>query len=182
MMPNLPDAGKTVCLTIDIQERLTPVLYKHEDFVSECVRLLQGLQALSIPVLLTEQYPKGLGGTIPAVKTLLADTPVIEKTRFSAWNTETEQFIRQHQALHVVLMGAETHICMLQTALELRLQGFEVYIPFECTTSRNPLNKENGLRQMCDAGVTVGNTESLLFSLLRDAKHPAFKTISKLIV
>ena len=129
----------------------------------------------------TEQYPQGLGTTLPEIKSLLPDTPFVEKTCFSAVLPETEDFIRRHNAQNIVLIGAETHICMLQTALDLRAQGLKVYIPAECAASRNPVNKANGLEQMRAAGVTVGNGESLLFALLRDAKHPAFKTISKLV-
>jgi len=108
------------------------------------------------------------------------DAPLAEKTRFSAAQA-AEGFIREKQARNVVLIGAETHICILQTALDLRAQGLGVYLPAECLTSRNPANKTNGLEQMRTADATVGNNESLLFSLLGDAKHPAFKTISKLV-
>ena len=171
----------TACLIVDIQERLTPALHEAERFTAACTLLMQGLHALGIPMMATEQYPQGLGTTLPEIKSLLPDTPFVEKTRFSAVLPETEDFIRRHNAQNIVLIGAETHICMLQTALDLRAQGLNVYIPAECAASRNPANKANGLEQMHAAGVTVGNGESLLFALLRDAKHPAFKTISKLV-
>lgn len=171
----------TACLIVDIQERLTPALHEAERFTDACTLLIQGLHALGIPMMATEQYPQGLGTTLPEIKSLLPDTPFVEKTRFSAVLPETEDFIRRHNAQNIVLIGAETHICMLQTALDLRAQGLNVYIPAECAASRNPANKTNGLEQMRAAGVTVGNGESLLFALLRDAKHPAFKTISKLV-
>lgn len=171
----------TACLIVDIQERLTPALHEVERFTSACTLLIQGLHALGIPMMATEQYPQGLGTTLPEIKSLLPDTPFVEKTRFSAVLPETEDFIRRHNAQNIVLIGAETHICMLQTALDLRAQGLNVYIPAECAASRNPANKANGLEQMRAAGATVGNSESLLFALLRDAKHPAFKTISKLV-
>ncbi len=171
----------TACLIVDIQERLTPALHEAERFTAACTLLIQGLHALGIPMMATEQYPQGLGTTLPEIKSLLPDTPFVEKTRFSAVLPETEDFIRRHNAQNIVLIGAETHICMLQTALDLRAQGLNVYIPIECAASRNPANKTNGLEQMRAAGVTVGNGESLLFALLRDAKHPAFKTISKLV-
>ncbi|MBM7063490.1 MULTISPECIES: isochorismatase family protein [Neisseria] len=171
----------TACLIVDIQERLTPALHEAERFTAACTLLIQGLHALGIPMMATEQYPQGLGTTLPEIKSLLPDTPFVEKTRFSAVLPETEDFIRRHNAQNIVLIGAETHICMLQTALDLRAQGLNVYIPAECAASRNPANKTNGLEQMRAAGVTVGNGESLLFALLRDAKHPAFKTISKLV-
>ena len=171
----------TACLIVDIQERLTPALHEAERFTAACTLLIQGLHALGIPMMATEQYPQGLGTTLPEIKSLLPDTPFVEKTRFSAVLPETEDFIRRHNTQNIVLIGAETHICMLQTALDLRAQGLNVYIPAECAASRNPANKTNGLEQMRAAGVTVGNSESLLFALLRDAKHPAFKTISKLV-
>lgn len=171
----------TACLIVDIQERLTPALHEAERFTAACTLLIQGLHALGIPMMATEQYPQGLGTTLPEIKSLLPDTPFVEKTRFSAVLPETEDFIRRHNAQNIVLIGAETHICMLQTALDLRAQGLNVYIPAECAASRNPANKTNGLEQMRAAGVTVGNGESLLFALLRDAKHPVFKTISKLV-
>ena len=171
----------TACPNVDIQERLTPALHEAERFTAACTLLIQGLHALGIPMMATEQYPQGLGTTLPEIKSLLPDTPVVEKTRFSAALPETEDFIRRHNAQNIVLIGAETHICMLQTALDLRAQGLNAYIPAECAASRNPANKTNGLEQMRAAGVTVGNGESLLFALLRDAKHPAFKTISKLV-
>ncbi|WP_107853602.1 isochorismatase family protein [Neisseria elongata] len=171
----------TACLIVDIQERLTPALHEAERFTAACTLLMQGLHALGIPMMATEQYPQGLGATLPEIKSLLPDTPFVEKTRFSAVLPETEDFIRRHNAQNIVLIGTETHICMLQTALDLRAQGLNVYIPIECAASRNPANKTNGLEQMRAAGVTVGNGESLLFALLRDAKHPAFKTISKLV-
>ena len=174
------NAENTVCLVIDIQERLTPSLHEAETFTAACRLLIQGLQALNVPMMLTEQYPKGLGATLPAVRLLLPDAPLAEKTRFSAAQA-AEGFIREKQARNVVLIGAETHICILQTALDLRAQGLGVYLPAECLTSRNPANKTNGLEQMRTADATVGNSESLLFSLLGDAKHPAFKTISKFV-
>lgn len=180
-MSRLMTAENTVCIVVDIQERLTPVLHEHEQFAEKSRLILQGLQALSVPLLVTEQYPKGLGATVPAVKLLLGDAPVVEKTRFSAWLPEVEAFVKDKQAGHVVLIGAEAHVCMLQTVLDMREHGLSVYVPFECTASRNPLNKDNALKQMAAAGALVSNVESILFMLMKDAKHPAFKTVSKLI-
>lgn len=171
----------TVCIVIDIQERLTPVLADAETMVERSRILLQGLQAIGIPLLATEQYPKGLGHTIPAIRLLLDGVPIFEKTLFSAFLPEIKEALKKYHAENVILIGAEAHVCMLQTALDMRSAGLNVYIPFECTTSRAPANKANALKQMQAAGVVVSNVESLLFQLLEDAKHPAFKTVSKLI-
>ena len=112
---------------------------------------------------------------------LLNDAPVFEKTRFSAFTEEVQAALAQHKPQNVILIGCEAHICVLQTAWDLRGQGFEVYVPQECVTSRTAANKQNGIDQMREAGVHISNIESLLFQMLQDAQHPQFKNISKLI-
>lgn len=176
-----PRPDNTACIVVDIQERLNPALHQAEEMVENSRTLLQGLQALDVPVAATEQYPKGLGHTVADVGSLLGGAPVFEKTRFSALIPEVQQFLQSRNIENVVLVGAEAHVCMLQTVLDLRAAGLGVYVPFECTASRAPANKANALEQMCAAGAVVSNVESVLFQLLGDAKHPAFKTVSKLI-
>lgn len=173
----------TLALLIDIQERLTPVLHRSADWLADCTTLLQGLQALSVPVMLTEQYPKGLGKTVPPFADMLADAPLFEKTRFSAWTDEVASAVKAQKNIeNIIVFGCETHVCVLQTVLDLRQQGYAVYLPQECVSSRTEANKLNGLQQCAAAGAVVSNVESVLFQLLQDAKHPAFKTVSKLIV
>ena len=172
----------TLCIVVDIQERLLPALHDADAMVERSRVVIQGLQALDVPLVVTEQYPKGLGKTVPAVQLLLGDgAAVFEKTRFSAVIAEVEAVLNEKKIENVILLGAEAHVCMLQTVLDLRAKGLAVYVPFDCTTSRNPANKDNALQQMRDAGAVVSNSESVLFQLLGDAKHPAFKTVSKLI-
>lgn len=172
----------TLCIVVDIQERLLPALHDAEAMVARSRVVIQGLQALGVKLAVTEQYPKGLGKTAPAVQLLLDDdVPVFEKTLFSAVVPEVDALLREHKIENVILLGAEAHVCMLQTVVDLRAKGLNVYVPFDCTTSRDPLNKDNALQQMRYLGAVVSNSESVLFQLLRDAKHPAFKTVSKLI-
>lgn len=172
----------TLCIVVDIQERLLPALHNADSMVERSRVVIQGLQALDVPLVATEQYPKGLGKTVPAVQLLLGDgAAVFEKTRFSAVIAEVEAVLNDKKIENVILLGAEAHVCMLQTVLDLRAKGLAVYVPFDCTTSRNPANKDNALQQMRDVGAVVSNSESVLFQLLGDAKHPAFKTVSKLI-
>lgn len=172
----------TLCIVVDIQERLLPALHDADLMVERSRVVIQGLQALDVPLVATEQYPKGLGKTVPAVQLLLGDgAAVFEKTRFSAVIAEVEAVLNDKKIENVILLGAEAHVCMLQTVLDLRAKGLAVYVPFDCTTSRNPANKDNALQQMRDVGAVVSNSESVLFQLLGDAKHPAFKTVSKLI-
>ena len=172
----------TLCLIVDIQERLLPALSGADEMLERCRLLIQGLTALDVPFAVTEQYPKGLGNTVSAISLLLPEARLLSrKPRFSAFLPEIQEILRKNDVKHVILVGAEAHICMLQTALDLKAQGYAVSLPFECTTSRTTANCANGLAQLSRQGITVSNVESILFQLLGDAKHPAFKTISKLI-
>lgn len=178
---NHPDSGNTLVLVVDIQERLMPVLQQPQAFTQACRTLLSGTALLGVPALVTEQYPKGLGHTVADVRLMLKDTPVFEKTRFSAATPEVMEAIAAAGREHIVLIGCETHICVLQTAQDLLAAGKAVYVPQECVSSRTAANIANGLAQIQAAGGRIGNVESLLFQLLEDAKHPQFKAVSKLI-
>lgn len=177
----------TVLLVVDIQERLLPALHENSAFLAACRQFITGANLLGIPSIITEQYPKGLGATVPDIALLTPDAPKFSKTQFSAYTAEVAAALQQGQpesgqAQNIILIGCETHICMLQTVLDLRQQGYNVFIPQECATSRTAANKANGLQQIQAAGGVVSNIESLLFMLLKDAQHPQFKAISKLIV
>ena len=112
-------ADNTVCIVVDIQERLVPALHHADAAIERSRVLLQGLQALAEPIVVTEQYPKGLGHTVAAIKLLLGDAvPLFEKTRFSALTDEVAAEIKRLGAQNVILVGAEAHVCMLQTVLD----------------------------------------------------------------
>ncbi len=177
----------TVLLVVDIQERLLPALHENSAFLAACRQFITGTNLLGIPSIITEQYPKGLGATVPDIALLTPNAPKFSKTQFSAYTPEVAAALQQRQpesgqAQNIILIGCETHICMLQTVLDLRQQGHNVFVPQECATSRTAANKANGLQQIQAAGGVVSNNESLLFMLLKDAQHPQFKAISKLII
>jgi nicotinamidase-related amidase len=173
-------------LIIDIQDRLLSAMPEGvQARITEQVNvLLQAANLLTMPVLVTEQYPKGLGHTDAAITaTLPPNTPVVEKTLFSAYQVEAvRDWLHQHSRQQVILLGMETHICILQTALDLVEAGFEVFVIEDGVSSRAKGNQFNALQRLRLAGVTISNTESILFEWLGDAKHPHFKTLSKLIV
>lgn len=172
----------TIVLVVDIQSRLLPALYESENFLNHCIKWLTGAQWLNLPCVVTEQYPKGLGATVEAISKVLPNhTHTFSKTRFSAWTEDVQQMVEQYQAKNIIIIGCETHICVLQTVQDLRQAGYNVYLPQECLTSRTLDNKVNAMIQISALGGVVSNIESLLFQLLKDAKHPAFKSISKLI-
>lgn len=183
---SIADSSNSVLMVIDIQERLTTAMPQGvRDRVIEQVEvLLTAAEALSVPVMVTEQYPKGLGHTEPALLSKLpADSPVIEKTHFSSAQVEDVSSVLQGLGRkQVFLAGMETHICVLQTALDLLKQGYEVFVIEDAVSSRAKGNQFNALQRLRFAGAVITNVESLLFEWLGDASHPEFKKLAKLII
>ncbi len=170
---------------VDIQSRLAAVMppAKRDEVVRNTAILLQAASLLSVPALLTEQYPKGLGETEPAVTHYLPPaTPIIEKTCFSCCAaTGFMERLRQSRRDQIILAGMEAHVCVLQTALELHATGMRVFVVEDAVCSRRIRNKTNAIARLRAAGVIVANTESVLFEWLRDARHEHFKKISELM-
>ncbi len=167
-------------LVVDLQEKvLTPMRYGPL-VVANARRLVEAAGLLSVPVWATEQYPEGLGPTVPEIAELVADRP--PKRTFHCLGAEglLEQ-IRSREVRHLTLVGIETHICVAQTAVELLKLGFEVQVPADAVGSRNTLDWEFGLRRLEHAGVVVSTTESVLFEWTETAAAPGFKAVSKLV-
>jgi nicotinamidase-related amidase len=185
MASSIVTEQNSVVVVIDIQQRLLAVMPKDESnsLVQKTDILLQAANVLNVPVLITEQYPKGLGITVETLQSHVSATNQIEKTCFSC--TDSDEFMSSLRSSHrrqVILTGMETHICVLQTALALLAQGFHVFIVEDAVCSRTQKNKDNALQRLRQAGVIITNTESVLFEWLSDAKHPGFRALSKLIV
>lgn len=183
---SVADSQTSTLMVIDIQERLTSSMPAgvRDRVIEQVSVLLTAAESLAIPVLLTEQYPKGLGPTEKALLNKLPNnTPVIEKTSFSLVKAESViESLQQSGRKQVFLVGMETHICVLQTALDLLKQGYEVFVVEDAVSSRAKGNQFNALQRLRLAGAVITNVESLLFEWLGDAKHPAFKQLAKLIV
>lgn len=174
----------TQALMIDVQEKLVPHIFEHETITDKMAILIQGLQALGVPIMLNEQYKKGLGETIGKLYDLLDDSnrTSFEKTSFSVCdNPPSWAHITQRNRRIVLLFGIETHVCVLQTALDLLDNGMQPVIVADAVGSRHPYDKKQAIRRMRRAGAVVTTTEAILFELCRDAKNPAFKTISNLV-
>lgn len=169
-----------VLLIIDIQEKLLPAMKYDREVVEATNILIQGAKELDIPVLVTEQYPKGLGSTVESLKNL-EGASFFEKTKFSALTQEVNGRIENLARKQVIVMGIETHICVFQTCRDLKELGYDVFVPIEGVSSRTKDNTKNGLNLIKDLGGVVTNVETLLFDLLEDAKSEDFKTISRLI-
>ena len=163
-------------LIIDVQEKLVKMLGESE-VSKNCIKLAKAINILKLPVIITEQYPKGLGSTINEIKENLPNANYIEKTAFSAFE-EIKHLIKKKQ---IVIFGIETHICVLQTALELLKNGYEVFVVQCACGSRSEENKEAALRRLIHAGIEIVTLEMVIFELLKTSKHPNFKEIQAII-
>ena len=178
-----PTVADSRLVLIDMQEKLLPAMHEHERVLARCQVLLKGMAALGVPVVVTEQYPKGLGKTVPELAEFLPEnTPVFAKTSFSCFGAEGFAEALNHTARPaLILAGVEAHVCCQQTALEALAKGFQVLIPFDAVSSRRSAEADHALAMLRTLGCGVFSVEALLFMLLGDAKHPAFKTISQLV-
>jgi nicotinamidase-related amidase len=183
--PALLSAANSLLTIIDIQAKLSAVMPETEAQLMKAntVILLKAAGFLSIPVLLTEQYPKGLGATDTNISQKLPEaTQVFEKTGFSCCVAKGFcAALESSGRKQIILAGLEAHVCVLQTALELRHIGYQVYVVEDAICSRKAEHKFYALQRMQQQGVTIINYESVLFEWLRDASHPHFSRISDLL-
>ena len=176
------DPNKTQALVVDIQERLYPHINNNEQLLQNTITLIKGLKLLNIPFILNEQYPKGLGHTITPIKEILKDEIAYEKVTFSCCKTEdTMKAIQEKNRKFVIVFGVESHVCVLQSVLDLLETGFVPVLVTDCTDSRKSNDKRVAIERMIQAGAMPTTYESLLFELCSSAKNSAFKEISKLI-
>lgn len=176
------DPDTTTGLIVDLQERLVPHMVDHEQLVQRCTLLIKGLSILSIPMLSTEQYPAGLGKTVAAVGSLLGSSPAIEKRSFSCCDEPSVPAqLKSTERTTVLVAGIESHVCVLQTAIDLQTSGFDPVIIADAVSSRREYDRKIALERMAREGCRISTVESILFELLRNARHPCFKEISRLV-
>lgn len=169
----------TLLAVIDLQERLVPVIPGGEEIVARTVRLAQAAELLGVRQSLTEQYPKGLGSSLPVIAACLPAAE--EKTAFSAAGCGCLAVEPGSGIESVVLAGIETHVCILQTALDLVAKGVTVFVAVDAVGSRFAIDHEVGLRRMEQAGVVLTTSESLLFEWCQGAEHARFREVRSLI-
>lgn len=169
-------------LVIDIQERILPVIFEFERVVQNSIKLIKGFKILDLPVYYTEQYPKGLGPTASAVKEVLIESISVEKMSFSCSGAPgLFEDLKQRKIEQVVLCGIESHVCVMQSALDLLSSGFQVHIASDAVSSRREFDYEIALQRMNSNGAEITLTESVLFELLEVCGTDQFKAISKLV-
>lgn len=170
---------KSCLAVIDVQERLAPAADNPRNVIDGCARLLKGAGILGVPALVTEQYPKGLGPSMSEIRNAAPEnTPFIEKTTMSALRNDAfKAALTATGATQVVLAGVEEHICVFQTAVELKEAGYDVFVVADASSSRSPESVAIAERRLAVEGIPLVTVEMVLFEWLRVAGTPEFKEI-----
>jgi nicotinamidase-related amidase len=174
----------TLLLVVDVQERLAPAMEPelYGRLIENLRRFGAARSVIDLPVMITEQYPRGLGPTVPPIREAFEGTTALEKISFSAMGDEgVAKALESAGRGSVVVAGMETHICVYQTARELVEAGYRVHVLSDAVASRTRDNYSVGLALMQKAGAAISSTETVLFDLLGRAGTDAFKTISKIV-
>jgi nicotinamidase-related amidase len=169
-------------LIIDVQEAFVPSLHEPYPVIKNIVKLVNGADVLGIPIILTEQYPKGIGETVPHILDRIGSHSYVEKDTFSCF--KEPRFVEQLSETgksQIILTGIEAHVCVTKTALDAIDAGFEVYVVDDAVTSRTKRNRDLGVRRMERAGAIVESTESALFACIERSDDETFKQIHRII-
>jgi nicotinamidase-related amidase len=174
--------SRAFLLVVDIQGKLAELMDNREAVYHNIKKLIRGMQALDVPVIVAEQRPEKLGPTIPEIAGLLPGITPLAKLAFSCCgNQAIMAAIRELKRPQVVLAGIETHICIWQTAYDLLSNGYEVYVAADAVSSRTAGDRETALARMRDRKMNVVSTEMALFELLKTADHPRFRNIQEIV-
>ena len=169
-------------LVIDYQEKLAPHMFDGDQVSKNVEVLIQGLQVLEIPLIVTQQYTNGLGRTIPSIENYLKDIDKIEKISFSCCGEDKfVQNLKKSGRKIVIISGIEAHVCVLQTTIDLVNTGYQPVVVDDCISSRKINDKQIALKRMIEEGAIITTFESILFELCQIAGNEKFKAISKLV-
>ena len=185
LFPIIPD--KTALVIVDIQQRLFQAIDPefHKNIRKNIPILIKSSPIAQIPIIITEQYPKGLGHSIDEITRALEDYKDVhffEKITFDAWQEKSfVQYFSKHSFEHIIITGIETHICVYQTCRSFIRNGYSVHVPIDAVASRSVINWDVGVQKMLSAGAGYSSVETILFDLLQTAKDDTFKAISTLV-
>lgn len=172
----------TALIVIDVQGKLAQLMYRKEELFANLKRIIEGAKVLDLPILWTEQYPEGLGKTVPEVANLLADLHPIVKDTFSCYgDAKFVDALERINRRQLLVTGIEAHVCVYQTTSHLLAKDYQTEVVYDAVSSRSELNKRIGIERMQAKGAGVVSTEMCLFELLRVAKGDKFKQILKVV-
>ncbi len=182
MVPELLSRDSSVLVVIDVQENLLPHIHEHDRLLRRLDLLLAAVRTMGIPVVLTEQYPRGLGPTVEKVRQAIPGCDPLSKMEFScASGPGFADRLAVLKRTQIVLVGIEAHVCVAQSALELAGQGQHVYVVADATGSRRPFDAETAMRRLQSSGVVVTTAEAVVFEWLRRAGGEEFKALQQKI-
>jgi nicotinamidase-related amidase len=172
------EAERCALLVVDIQEKLLPPIFQKDQLVRNAKLLIRAAEALKIPAVVSTQYAKGLGPTVPEIASLLPETDAIDKDRFSCFGSDMFCSLLKRLPGNrntLLLCGMESHICVMQTALAALREGYIVHVASDAVSSRTEWNWKIGLERMRAAGAVISSTEMMIYELMRASSSPAFK-------
>ncbi|KAL1933760.1 hypothetical protein VTP01DRAFT_7850 [Rhizomucor pusillus] len=170
----------TALFVCDIQERFKGIIWQYPSVITVANKMIKTSKILDIPVIVTEQYPKAFGPTVQELD--ISDAALtLQKTKFSMYVPEVAEALKKYNTKSVILVGIESHVCVLQTALDLLENNIDVHVLADGVSSQNHAEIDIALARMRSAGATVTTSESMLFQLVKDAKHEKFKAVSSLV-
>lgn len=172
---------ETVLFVIDIQEKLVPAMKDKSQIIKNNKILITAAKEMDFPVVTTEQYPKGLGRTVPELLQLIGEENIFAKNSFTAYTKEVEEKLKSLGRKSILISGMEAHICVFQTARDLINSGYQVFLAQDAICSRDKDNYQNGLDLCKSLGSVITNTETAVYDLLKVSGTPEFKTMLKLI-
>ncbi len=176
------ERNQTVLVIIDVQSKLLPVIYDYPALVENMKKIIKGAKILGIPIILTEQYPRGLGLTIDEIKKTISEYHPIEKVSFSCCREESFiTRIKQLNRKQILVCGIEAHICVYQTCMDLLSEGYEVHLLVDAISSRKMANRNLTIEKLHGMGVQITSVEMALFEILKDATSDEFKKISRIV-
>ena len=173
---------KSVLVVIDVQEKLTPLIYEKDILTKNIQILIQAAQALVIPILWSEHVPEKIGATVESVRRLMPTQKPIVKTSFGCGGEES--FTKALASLYrkqIIVTGIETHVCVYQTVAQLLGSSYKVQVVSDAVSSRTASNKHIGLKKMQSLGAAITSTEMILFELLKTVEHSQFRNILDLV-
>ncbi|MFH1538332.1 MAG: isochorismatase family protein [bacterium] len=172
----------TALLMIDVQEKFVPHIHGIDDVTKNCVRLIQGCKELGVPIIVTEQYPKGLGRTAGPVAEALGEFTPHEKTAFSLFEDEAiAGAIKKLGRPNLLMAGIEAHVCLIKTALDGIAEGYNIHWMSDAISSRTQANADAARRRAIQCGAFSSSAEMALFQMLESSKAPAFRAISGIV-
>ena len=172
---------KTVAVCVDYQEKILPAVFEEDQLIENSVKLLSGLKTLEVPMFLTQQYTKGLGTTIAPIRQAAGAEEYVEKLTYSAYSQLKEKLAPPEEKPYVIVCGIESHVCVLQTALDLKVNGYQPYLVANCISSRKRSDYEMALERAKQEGIFLTTYEAILFELQVEAGNLSSKAIQKIV-